>query len=96
SIKLSQSDWSSLENIAAFLKRFAKLSTEMCSSFYLTISAVYPMYNHLIDHCEKRMNNTEISKKIAMSAKAIWDKLQEYYNKTSDSFHYIATILDPQ
>ncbi|UZO28432.1 uncharacterized protein OCT59_021954 [Rhizophagus irregularis] len=28
-IKLSQSDWTSLENIAAFLRYFAKLSTEI-------------------------------------------------------------------
>ncbi|CAG8797167.1 3203_t:CDS:2, partial [Gigaspora margarita] len=52
-IKLSQLDWVSLENIAAFLKRFAKLSTEMCSSFYLTISAArysnsYDELNHYL------------------------------------------------
>ncbi|CAG8852460.1 4507_t:CDS:2, partial [Gigaspora margarita] len=96
SIKLSQADWVSLENIAAVLKQFAKLSTEMCSSFYPTISAVYPMYNHLMDHAEKRINNTQISEKITMAAQATWDKLKEYYNKTSDSFHYVATILDPR
>ncbi|CAB5195830.1 uncharacterized protein OCT59_010925 [Rhizophagus irregularis] len=33
-IKLSQSDWTSLENIAAFLRYFAKLSTEMCALTY--------------------------------------------------------------
>ncbi|EXX79545.1 hypothetical protein RirG_004510 [Rhizophagus irregularis DAOM 197198w] len=33
-IKLSQSDWTSLENIAAFLRCFAKLSTEMCALTY--------------------------------------------------------------
>ncbi|CAB5195838.1 unnamed protein product [Rhizophagus irregularis] len=33
-IKLSQSDWTSLENIAAFLRCFAKLSTEMCVLTY--------------------------------------------------------------
>ncbi|CAG8824437.1 22644_t:CDS:2, partial [Cetraspora pellucida] len=49
-LKLSQSDWKCLENIAVFLKCFAKLSTEMCSSLYPTISAVYPMYNYLMDH----------------------------------------------
>ncbi|CAG8606163.1 12358_t:CDS:2 [Cetraspora pellucida] len=90
-----QSDWVSLEHIAAFLKRFAKLSTEMCSSFYPTISAVYPIYNHLMNHAEKRINNTQISNKISKTAKATWDKLQEYYNKTFESFYYIATILDP-
>ncbi|CAG8603594.1 464_t:CDS:2 [Gigaspora rosea] len=60
----------------------------MCSSFYLTISAIYPMYNHLIDYAKKRINNTQISEKITIVAQATWDKLKQYYNKTSDSFHY--------
>ncbi|KAF0407217.1 zinc finger BED domain-containing protein DAYSLEEPER-like isoform X1 [Gigaspora margarita] len=68
----------------------------MCSSFYLTISAVYPMYNHLMDHAKKRINNTQISEKITMVAQATWDKLKQYYNKISNSFHYVATILDPR
>ncbi|CAG8518129.1 6051_t:CDS:1, partial [Dentiscutata heterogama] len=38
-----------LEISQHFLNRFAKLSTEMCSSSYPTISSVYPMYNYLID-----------------------------------------------
>ncbi|CAG8649118.1 3440_t:CDS:2 [Rhizophagus irregularis] len=37
-IKLSQSDWTSLENIAAFLRYFAKLSTEICASTYPTVT----------------------------------------------------------
>ncbi|CAG8579998.1 12871_t:CDS:1, partial [Racocetra fulgida] len=73
-LKLNQFDWKSLENIAVFLKCFAKLSTEMCSSSYPTISAVYPMYNYLIDHCEKRMND-QTSDKISNAAKVAWDKL---------------------
>ncbi|CAG8584242.1 13799_t:CDS:2, partial [Dentiscutata heterogama] len=93
--KLSQSEWISLENIALFLKRFAKLSTEMCSSTYPTISAAYPMYNYLMDHCEKRIND-QACDKISDAAKAAWEKLQEYYNKTSESYHYISTILDPR
>ncbi|CAG8706123.1 8201_t:CDS:2 [Gigaspora rosea] len=68
----------------------------MCSSFYLTISTVYPMYNHLMNYAEKRINNIQISEKIIMAIQATWDKLKQYYNKTSDSFHYVATILDPR
>ncbi|RIB12971.1 hypothetical protein C2G38_2199233 [Gigaspora rosea] len=60
----------------------------MCSSFYPTISAIYPMNNHLMDHAEKRINNLQISEKINMAAQATWDKLKQYYNKTSDLFHY--------
>ncbi|CAB4374518.1 unnamed protein product [Rhizophagus irregularis] len=94
-IKLSQSDWTSLENIAAFLRYFAKLSTEMCTSTYPTISAVYPMYNLLIGHAEKKMNKNKTSNNIALAANAAWNKLYEYYNKASEETHYIATILDP-
>ncbi|CAG8533148.1 4289_t:CDS:1, partial [Dentiscutata heterogama] len=85
----------SLENIALFLKRFAKLSTEMCSSIYPTISIAYLIYNYLMDHCEKRIND-QACDKISDAAKAAWEKLQEYYNKTSESYYYISTILDPR
>ncbi|CAG8743306.1 15304_t:CDS:2 [Rhizophagus irregularis] len=96
SIKLSQSDWTSLENIAAFLRCFAKLSTEMCASTYPTISAVYPMYNLLMGHAEKKMNKDKTPNNIALAANAAWNKLYEYYNKASEETHYIATILDPR
>ncbi|CAG8695432.1 1162_t:CDS:2, partial [Rhizophagus irregularis] len=95
-IKLSQSDWTSLENIAAFLQCFAKLSTEMCASTYPTISAVYLMYNLLMGHAEKKMNKNKTSNNIALAANAAWNKLYEYYNKASEETHYIATILDPR
>ncbi|CAB4428634.1 unnamed protein product [Rhizophagus irregularis] len=95
-IKLSQSDWTSLENIAAFLRCFAKLSTEMCASTYPTISAVYPMYNLLMGHAEKKMNKDKTPNNIALAANAAWNKLYEYYNKASEETHYIATILDPR
>ncbi|CAG8607822.1 13158_t:CDS:2 [Cetraspora pellucida] len=93
--KLSQSEWIFLENIALFLKRFTKLFTEMCSSTYLTISAAYPMYNYLMDYYEKRIND-QACNKISDAAKAAWEKLQEYYNKTSESYHYISMIFDPR
>uniref|UniRef100_U9UQV2 Uncharacterized protein n=1 Tax=Rhizophagus irregularis (strain DAOM 181602 / DAOM 197198 / MUCL 43194) TaxID=747089 RepID=U9UQV2_RHIID len=53
-IKLSQSDWTSLENIAAFLRYFAKLSTEICASTYPTVSTVYLMYNLFMGYTEKK------------------------------------------
>ncbi|CAG8666084.1 21618_t:CDS:2 [Dentiscutata erythropus] len=85
----------SLKNIVLFLKRFTKLSTKMCSSTYLTISAAYSIYNYLMDHYEKRIND-QACDKISDVAKAAWKKLQEYYNKTLESYHYIFTILDPR
>ncbi|GBC12853.2 zinc finger BED domain-containing protein RICESLEEPER 2-like [Rhizophagus irregularis DAOM 181602=DAOM 197198] len=87
-IKLSQSDWTSLENIAAFLREERKKKA--------TISAVYPMYNLLMGHAEKKMNKNKTSNNIALAANAAWNKLYEYYNKASEETHYIATILDPR
>jgi hypothetical protein len=94
--KLNQSDWTSLKEIAEFLRRFAKLSTDMCASTYPTISAVYPMYNHLMGHAEKKTDKKKNSNNIVLAAHAAWNKLHEYYNKTSETAHYIATILDPR
>ncbi|PKB97078.1 hypothetical protein RhiirA5_433765 [Rhizophagus irregularis] len=95
-LQTHQSDWTSLENIAAFLWCFAKLSTEMCASTYPTISAIYPMYNLLMGHAEKKMNKDKTPNNIALAANAAWNKLYEYYNKASKETHYIATILDPR
>ncbi|CAB5364972.1 unnamed protein product [Rhizophagus irregularis] len=44
-IKLSQSDWTSLENIAAFLRCFAKLSTEMSLAANAAWNKLYEYYN---------------------------------------------------
>ncbi|CAB4396886.1 unnamed protein product [Rhizophagus irregularis] len=80
-IKLSQSDWTSLENIAAFLWCFAKLSTEMCVSKYSTISVVYPIYYLLMGHAEKKMNKDKTPNNIALAANAAWNKLYEFTRK---------------
>ena len=68
----------------------------MCASTYPTISLVYPMYNHLMDHAEKIMKDGKSSKSLVAAAKVAWNKLSEYYNKTSESVHYISTIIDPR
>ncbi|CAI2197283.1 10655_t:CDS:1, partial [Funneliformis geosporum] len=68
-ISLIQSDWKSLEKIVIFLKRFARISTEMYTLIYLTISLVYPMYNHLMDYTEKIMKNGKSSKSLVAATK---------------------------
>ncbi|CAI2191388.1 17403_t:CDS:1, partial [Funneliformis geosporum] len=70
-ISLTQSDWKSLEKIVIFLKRFARISTEMCISTYPIISLVYLMYNHLMDHAEKIMKDGKSSKSSVAAAKVV-------------------------
>ncbi|CAB5396443.1 unnamed protein product [Rhizophagus irregularis] len=67
---INQSDWTSLENIAAFLRCFTKLSTEIYASTYPTISTVYPMYNLFMGHALmlKKMNKDKTSNNIALVA----------------------------
>jgi hypothetical protein len=62
---------------------------------YPTISAIYPMYNLLMGHAEKKKDKNKTSNNIALEANVAWKKLYEYYNKASEETHYIATILDP-
>ncbi|GBC35990.2 ribonuclease H-like domain-containing protein [Rhizophagus irregularis DAOM 181602=DAOM 197198] len=58
-IKLSQSDWTSLENIAAFLRYFAKLSTEICASTYPTVTlAANVAWNKLYRYYNKASEKT--------------------------------------
>ncbi|CAI2199513.1 16981_t:CDS:1, partial [Funneliformis geosporum] len=68
-ISLTQSDWKSLKEIVIFLKQFARISTEMCASTYPTISLVYLMYNHLMDHTEKIIKDGKSSKSLVAAAK---------------------------
>ncbi|CAI2200710.1 17505_t:CDS:1, partial [Funneliformis geosporum] len=49
--------------------RFARISTEICASTYPTISLVYLMYNHLMDHAEKIMKDEKSSKFLVAAAK---------------------------
>ena len=67
----------------------------MCASEYPTISAVYPMYNILMNHAEKIVSK-QTSTNITSAADVAWTKLSEYYNKASEEAHYISTILDPR
>ncbi|CAG8739902.1 9643_t:CDS:2 [Gigaspora margarita] len=39
--------------------------------------------------------NNQACNKVSSMTKIAWNKLQEYYNKTSESYYYISTILDP-
>ncbi|CAI2190597.1 16585_t:CDS:1, partial [Funneliformis geosporum] len=68
---LNQSKWKILEEIVFFLKCFAKLSTEMCSSKYPTINDVYPMYNHIMKYTEKTMKQKDVSKNIYNATQAV-------------------------
>ena len=49
-----------------------------------------------MDHAEKIMKDGKSSKSLVAAAKVAWNKLSEYYNKTSESVHYISTIIDPR
>ncbi|CAB4409531.1 unnamed protein product [Rhizophagus irregularis] len=57
-IKLSQSDWTSLENIAAFLRCFAKLSTEMYKTPNNIALAANAAWNKLYEYYNKASEET--------------------------------------
>ncbi|CAI2195354.1 5184_t:CDS:1, partial [Funneliformis geosporum] len=70
-ISLTQSDWKSLKEIVIFLKRFARISTEIYASIYPTISLVYHIYNYLIDYTEKIMKDEKSSKFLVAATKMV-------------------------
>jgi hypothetical protein len=47
-----------------------------------------------MDHAEKIMKDGKSLKSLVAAAKVAWNKLSEYYNKTSESVHYISMIID--
>ena len=48
-----------------------------------------------MDYTEKIMNDGKSSKSLVAAVKVVWNKLSKYYNKTSESVHYISMIIDP-
>jgi hypothetical protein len=65
----------------------------MSMSKYITLSSSIPIYNALLNHLEKIIeNDSDFSLEIINAAKKGYEKLKLYYIKTDESYIYpIAT-----
>ncbi|CAB4446668.1 unnamed protein product [Rhizophagus irregularis] len=74
----------------------------MSNSQFMTLSSSIPIYNSLLEHLEKLLdeNNKKYyckSSEVRFAITKGYEKLKTYYSKTDDSHTYaIATIIDPR
>lgn len=84
-----------IKRICEFLEPFKHASLEVQADRYPTISHVLPWYDFLLDHSEGIRDNTNVSESLHDSASAAFDKLEKYYNISSEHLT-IAILLDPR
>ena len=64
---------------------------------FATLSSVVPLYNEILDHSEEWMDSrtTPGEAPLHCSTVAVFAKITDYYNVTSD-FFTVSTVLDPR
>jgi hypothetical protein len=94
--RISQTQWKEIQQLVSFFKPFAEITIHMSGQFYSTIGSVIVLFNVIMDHLDKyREGLSGKSSKIKLAAKAAYDKIKCYYNKTN-TIHCIVTLLDPR
>lgn len=93
-------EWNHIEHLLYFFKPFAEITVSMSGQKYPTISRVIVLFNAIMGHLEGYMNRecelqTPPPEIIITAAEAAYEKIREYYNKTS-VLHCIVTLLDPR
>ena len=95
-ISLEPECWGTFERILDYLAPFKQFTEQICGEKYSTISLVVPMFNMLIDHLQDWMENeTTAGERLHNSTVAALEKINSYYNVTSDCYT-ICTVLDPR
>ncbi|GBC49849.2 zinc finger BED domain-containing protein RICESLEEPER 2-like [Rhizophagus irregularis DAOM 181602=DAOM 197198] len=98
---ISTEEWNQMKELCHVFEIFHKATVEMSKAQYITLSSSIPVYNILLDHLEKLLDNKNKEyctiSKIRTAITKGYEKLKTYYAKTDESHVYpIATILDPR
>ncbi|CAB5183769.1 unnamed protein product [Rhizophagus irregularis] len=98
---ISTEEWNQMKELCRVFEIFHKATVEMSKAQYITLSSSIPVYNILLDHLEKLLDNKNKEyctiSEIRTAITKGYEKLKTYYAKTDESHVYpIATILDPR
>ncbi|CAB4424046.1 unnamed protein product [Rhizophagus irregularis] len=98
---ISTEEWNQMKELCRVFEIFHKATVKMSKEQYITLSSSIPVYNILLDHLEKLLDdkNKEYCtiSEIRTAITKGYEKLKTYYAKTDESHVYpIATILDPR
>lgn len=90
---LHDDDWTCLTELIDFLTPFDEATEQLSGNSYPTSSLVVPFYNMLMDQAESFKSH--LSPEWRRAANLAYDKLDQYYAKTTDMYT-IATLCDPK
>ena len=91
--RLTTSDWSTLHNIAEFLKGFydTTIKTKECKA---TVETILPAIDFLLEWFEKRITKYAHSAYMISSIQTSWDKLEKYYKLTEQGQDFLQGLAD--
>ncbi|CAB4405249.1 unnamed protein product [Rhizophagus irregularis] len=94
-----EDEWNILRELCRVFKMFYDVTLYMSNSQFVTLSSSIPIYNSLLEHFEKLLdeNNKKYyckSSEVRLAITKGYEKLKTYYSKTDDSHTYaIATSI---
>lgn len=87
-------DWSIIEELLTFLRKFHSATTKLCIGTDVSVSVVSRKVPGLIDHCVKFEENCNSA--ISQAAKSLRDKLTKYELEMYHPVVNMAYVLDPR
>lgn len=88
-------DWAYYQRVVDYLEPFKECTLYLNGDKWVSISAVLPLYNKLIDHVETTLASMDADDDLYDAIEAAKQKLIDYYNVSSE-LGTAATLLDPQ
>ena len=93
--KLTNDDWSEIEELLFLYKKFADINYYLESESYPTITKTIPFFNLILDHLEDCMDRYNNENALYQMADAAWKKIVKYYAKTNE-MNIVLVALDPR
>jgi hypothetical protein len=98
--RIESDEWEEIQHLLGFFRPFAEVTVMMSSESHPTLSGIIVYFNIIMDHLDKYRKgkyhlSTPLPIIIKIAAQASYEKIKEFYNKTS-KLHCIITLLDPR
>lgn len=89
---LSDEDWAQLESLIEYLEAYEH-GTLACEGRYSTAETILPIMEFLLEIFEEGRHKHVDNPFLGPCCQAGWDKLEKYYNKTSESCAYVGAVI---
>ncbi|CEJ83197.1 hypothetical protein VHEMI03217 [[Torrubiella] hemipterigena] len=89
---LNDNDWAQLESLIEYLEAYEH-GTLACEGRYSTVDTIIPITEFLLEIFEDGRQKHINDPFLGPCCQAGWDKLEKYYNKTSESCAYVGAVV---